>query len=177
MQCESKEMASGLLFSLRDELDRWLGAVRGGNGTWAPAVDMFEENGELRIEMELPGVEATDVEIQCHGLEVTVRALSAEPRAPQEAALQERRRGTYERTLTVSPDWSTRGTQASFKDGLLTLRIPEAPAPEGPRRINLELDRASEAEPERGGMNGAYRLGGAMLLPTMIGSRLDEDQA
>jgi hypothetical protein len=39
------------------------------------------------------------------------------------------------------------------------------------------LDRASEAEPERVGMNGVYRLGGAMLLPTMIGGRLDEDQA
>jgi HSP20 family protein len=141
---------------------------------------MYAIDGELLIEMELPGVEPTDVEIQCHGLEVAVRALSTEPRAPSDAVIQERRRGAYERTLAVSPDWNPSGARASFQDGVLTLRLPAAPAPEGPRRIHLEMETSATAtlgEPERAGTNGNYRLDRAILLPTMIGGRLDEDEA
>src|SRR5688500_3888792 len=105
MQIESKEVANGLLFSLRDELDRWLGAVRGGNGTWVPAADMYTDNSELHIEIELPGVEASDVEILTEGQELTIRALSSDPRAPKDAVVMERRRGTYERTLQLPYGW------------------------------------------------------------------------
>src|SRR3954447_25064815 len=105
MQTESKDVAGGMLFALRDELDRWLGAVRGGNGTWVPATDMYEEDGDLHLEIDLPGVEGSDVEILTEGQDLTVRALSSDPRSPKGATMLERRRGTYERTLNLPQGW------------------------------------------------------------------------
>jgi HSP20 family protein len=137
MQSESREVVGGMLFQLRDELDRWLGAVRGGNGTWVPATDMYEEDGELHLEMELPGVEASDVEILTEGQELTIRALSADPRSPKGAALLERRRGTYERTLSLPYGWDATRAKADFHNGILTLRVPQAVEPEKARRITL----------------------------------------
>ena len=137
MQIESREVANGLLFALRDELDRWLGAVRGGNGTWVPAADMYQEGTELHIEIELPGVEGSDVEILTEGQELTIRALSSDPRAPKEAHLMERRRGTYERTLTLPGSWDATRAKADFQNGVLTLRVPQAVEPERARRITL----------------------------------------
>src|SRR5687768_497556 len=115
VQSESKNVAAGLLFELRDELDRWLGAVRGGNGTWVPATDMYEADGELYVEIEIPGVESSDVEILTEGRELTIRALSSDPRSPKEADLLERRRGTYERTLPMPGGWDATRARAEFQ--------------------------------------------------------------
>jgi HSP20 family protein len=137
MNGETREMAGGMLFQLRDELDRWLGAVRGGNGTWVPATDMYEEDGEFHIEMELPGIEASDVEILTEGQELTIRALSSDPRCPKNAELLERRRGAYERTVALPYGWDATRAKADFHNGVLTLRIPHAVEPEKARRITL----------------------------------------
>ena len=137
MQTESRQVACGMLFQLRDELDRWLGAVRGGNGTWVPATDMYEEDGDLHLEIELPGVEASDVEILTEGQDLTIRALSSDPRCPKGAEMLERRRGTYERTLTLPYGWDATRAKADFHNGILTLRVPQAVEPEKARRITL----------------------------------------
>jgi HSP20 family protein len=137
MQTESRQISCGMLFQLRDELDRWLGAVRGGNGTWVPATDMYEEDGDLHLEIELPGVEASDVEILTEGQELTIRALSSDPRCPKGAEMLERRRGTYERTLSLPYGWDATRAKADFHNGILTLRVPQAVEPEKARRITL----------------------------------------
>src|ERR1051325_1969882 len=117
MQTESRDVTGGMLFQLREELDHWLGAVRGGNGTWVPATDMYEEDGELHLEIELPGVEGTDVEIFTEGQELTIRALSSAPLSPKGAELLERRRGTYERTLNIPGGWDPLRSKADFHNG------------------------------------------------------------
>ena len=137
MDTESRGAANGLLFQLRDELDRWLGMVRGGNGTWPPATDVYEVDGELYIEMEMPGVEACDIEIVTEEQDVTVRALSSDPRPPKNAELMERRRGTFERTLNISLGWDGSRSKADFRNGVLTLRCPRAIEPEKAHRISL----------------------------------------
>lgn len=179
MLSETREAESGLLFVLREELDRWLGAVRGGNGTWSPATDMFVDEGELFVEVEIPGVAPGDVEILTEGPGLTIRALSADPRSPGGADLLERRRGTYERTFTIPLDWDPSSAQASLRDGVLTLRIPRAP---GARRIELEGERQTAAgaapEPaERTNGNGLSRPGvSGFLMPSVIGGSIEKDK-
>jgi HSP20 family protein len=138
MHPDIRDASSGLLFALRDELERWLGAVRGGNGTWAPAMDMYEDDGELYIEMELPGVSVGDVEILASGQEIIIRAPVASPPPPAKSLVMERRRGSYERRLALDSQWDAGKTRAEFQDGLLTLRLPQVPQMEGTKRIRLE---------------------------------------
>src|SRR5687768_4996411 len=101
MLSETRDSGSGLLFQIREELDRWVGSVRGGNGTWSPATDMYVDEGELYVEVEVPGVDPGDVEILTEGMGLTVRAVSADPQPPKDSEILERRRGTYERHLQV----------------------------------------------------------------------------
>lgn len=183
MLSESREAGSSLLFSLREELDRWLGAVRGGNGTWSPATDMYPDEGELLIEMEMPGVDAGDVEILSEGQELTVRALTSDPLPPKNAQVMERRRGNYERTLFIPHDWDPGSTSAALKDGILTLRVPKAPEPEGARRIELggfgvaSTRPATNGSPVSPGGNGHSRPAPpAFLLPAVIGGAVDPGQ-
>jgi HSP20 family protein len=145
MQSESREMTSGLLFALRDELERWLGAVRGGNGCWAPATDMYQDDGELYIEMELPGVAPGDIEILAERSEIRIRATSRVPSPPSETLIHERRRGTYERTLHLGDRWDGEKARADFEHGLLSLRVPMAPVSDGARRIPLDSAKVPSA--------------------------------
>jgi HSP20 family protein len=138
MHPDIRDASSGLLFALRDELERWLGAVRGGNGTWAPSMDMYEDDGELYIEMELPGVGAGEVEILANGQDLVIRAPVASPPPPAKSLVMERRRGSYERRVTLENQWDTTKTRAEFQDGLLTLRLPRIPQAEGTKRIRLD---------------------------------------
>jgi hypothetical protein len=50
----------------------------------------------------------------------------------------ERRRGSYERRVTLENQWDTTKTRAEFQDGLLTLRLPRIPQAEGTKRIRLD---------------------------------------
>jgi HSP20 family protein len=145
MQSESRETGSGLLFALRDELERWLGAVRGGNGSWVPATDMYEDEGELYIEMELPGVAPGDIEILAEKSEIRIRASSRVPSPPSQTMIHERRRGTYERTLDLGDRWEGEKARADFEHGVLTLRVPLAPVTEGARRIPLDSAKQPSA--------------------------------
>ena len=143
MHPDIRDASSGLLFALRDELERWLGAVRGGNGTWAPAMDMYEDDAELYIEMELPGVAVGEVEILASGQEIIIRAPVASPPPPARSLVMERRRGSYERRLSLETHWDAGKARAEFQDGLLTLRLPRVPQIEGTKRIRLEQAKAA----------------------------------
>lgn len=200
MLSESKETGSGLLFALRDELDRWLGSVRGGNGTWSPATDRYVDEGELYVEVELPGVDAGDVEILTEGSELTVRAVTSDAQPPRGAELQERRRGTYERKYQIPLDWDPTSAHATLKDGVLTLRIPRAPEPEGARRIELKSTAGTTSNPivqpapvashspiippsrpeplaDRPNGNGLPRPGNpGFLVPSVVGGPIEKDK-
>jgi HSP20 family molecular chaperone IbpA len=185
MHSETKEMGAGLLFTLREELDRWLGMVRGGNGTWVPATDMYADEGELFVEIELPGVEKADIEVLREGHELTVRAATTDPRAPREAELLERRRGTYERTLHLPSQWDVSRTHASFENGILTLRAPLAPEPEGLQRIDVDAPASHSAlgssvpigRDDRPRANGSSAAPSppSFILPAVIGGSIDGD--
>lgn len=195
MMPETREMGSGVLFALREELDRWLGSVRGGNGNWSPSTDMYMDEGELFIEVELPGVEACDVEILNEGHELTIRALSSDAKTPKGATMTERRRGTYERKLMIPSDMNAVAANADLKDGVLTLRIPRAVESEGARRIELGRSAvgstpspapvahnpgssvptgAQPLTPTNG--NGAPKPNPAFLVPSVIGGPAEKEE-
>lgn len=182
MLSETRDSGSSLLFQIREELDRWVGSVRGGNGTWSPATDMYVDEGELYVEVEIPGVDPGDVEILTEGVELTVRAVSADPQPPKSSEIVERRRGTYERKFSVSLDWDLDNTHASMRDGVLTLRIPPAP---GARRVEVETTATLEPAPllhtnrheplmERPNGNGIPRPT-PFLVPSVIGGTVDKE--
>lgn len=132
------------LFTLRREMDRLFDDTFGraaGNGTasaWTPAVDVREEDDAFVFELELPGVAPDGVEVTADN---GVLSVSGEKRAQHEREQErwhiiERSHGSFRRTFSLPQNVNEEAIEASFEDGLLTVRVPKAEVPK-PRKIDV----------------------------------------
>ena len=131
---------SSPIFGLRREIDRLFDDTfaRDGN-TFTPAVDIKENNNEIRLELELAGMKPEDVEIIAeHGV-LTVRGEKrSERKEGDESRYQvvERTYGTFMRTFQLPQGIDADQIKAEFDNGVLTLHIPKSALPQ-PKRIEI----------------------------------------
>lgn len=106
--------------------DVWGGYLTSDNGTpgWIPPVDVVEENGDIRISVELPGVKPEDVKVS-----VENSVLSIEGQKPQ--------RGTFARAFTLPSTVDAERIKALYEHGVLTLSLPRIEQAK-PRQIAIE---------------------------------------
>lgn len=106
-----------------------------------PRLDMHETDSALRLTIELPGMDAKDVEITCTDHLLTLRG---EKRAEHETAegahhIVERRYGRFERSLPLPAGLDTARAEATFDKGVLSLTFPKTPeAKAATRRIEVK---------------------------------------
>jgi HSP20 family protein len=105
-----------------------------------PALDVFEKEGKLHIDAELPGMKDKDIEI-----EVTQDALtiSGEKRDEREVKGEgyyrtERSYGSFRRQVALPAGADTDKVEARFKDGVLKIEVPIKAAAE-PARKRIEV--------------------------------------
>jgi HSP20 family protein len=136
-----------LMRRLSDELDRAFATSfglptwgRGGEeqGLWAPAVEVRQEEGNLIVTTDLPGInkENVKVEVTSEGL-----AISGERRSEHETKRQgfyrsERSYGRFYRQVPLPDGIDADKAKAQFKDGVLEVQIP---LPESMQRRNREI--------------------------------------
>ncbi len=126
------------LVSLQERMNRlfddsFRGVARTGEedwalgGSWAPAVDIFELEGNIVLKAELPGVEAKDVDIR---VENNVLTLRGERKFDNEVKREsyhrvERSYGTFSRSFTLPTVVDTGNIKAEFKEGVLRVTLPK----------------------------------------------------
>ena len=93
---------------------------------WLPLADVYETAESFLIELEVPGLDKDDIEIQVQGDELTVRGQRhmKGPR-PERFYRMERHYGPFSRTFTLSEDVDGDRVTAEFSDGLLRLEAPK----------------------------------------------------
>lgn len=98
-----------------------------------PAVDLYEKGDAVIVEAELPGVDPddVDVEISDHHLVIRGQVRRSEERHEGGVYRQERRFGAFVRTIPLPEDVDVDRASASFRRGILELRLPKK---EGRRR-------------------------------------------
>ena len=111
-------------------------------GTWAPAVDIYEQNGNVVLKAELPGVDAKEVDIR---LENNILTLSGERKIDNEVKREsyhrvERRYGSFTRAITLPQTVDTEKVEATFDNGVLTITLPKAEAAR-PKTIKVEAKK------------------------------------
>ena len=121
------------------------GQARQGTRRWAPAVDLFERDESLVLKADLPGLAEEDVKIELHD---NVLTISGERQADFEEKQNgyyriERAFGGFSRSLTLPEGVDADKIGASFRNGVLEVRIPK-PEQKQPRRIEI----ASNDEPK-----------------------------
>lgn len=92
-----------------------------------PRVDMYEEEGQLVIKTELPGIDKKDIDISLEGDRLTIKAEKKEE-VKEEATHHTRERyyGRYFRSVTLPYPIEEENISATFDNGVLELRLPKA---------------------------------------------------
>jgi HSP20 family protein len=101
-----------------------------------PKLDMLEEDNELVIRAEMPGVSRKDLDISLEDGAITIRAEKKEETKEGDETThytRERRFGSYYRYMTLPARVDAEKVTATLKKGLLEIRLPKAEAPERKR--------------------------------------------
>jgi HSP20 family protein len=131
---------SSPVFGLRREIDRLFDDtfVRDG-ANWSPAVDIKETEGEITLDLELPGIKPEDVELTAENGVLTVRGEKKSERKEGEENryhVVERTYGSFLRTFQLPQGIDEDQINAGFEHGVLSIRIPKAALPQ-PKRIQI----------------------------------------
>lgn len=105
-----------------------------------PAVNLVDAGEELVLQVELPGVRKRDLELLASERTITLAAQARqEPEASSEGTVLvgEFAPVVYRRTIPLPAACNTGRSQASLKDGWLTLRIPKKDPSAGLKRIDV----------------------------------------
>ena len=93
----------------------------------APAVDLFEDKNEIVVKAELPGMEKENVEVKLtdHMLTIKGEKKKAEEIKEENYYRSERSYGSFIRTLELPADVHADKVKATFKNGVLEVRLPK----------------------------------------------------
>lgn len=130
---------------LQRELDRMFArvdtAIGSGPhrfGTWLPETDVEQTEDATVFKLDLPGMTADQVKVGVHDHLVTVSGERHEEHEDKHEGFLSRERavGHFERSLRLPANVKDDEIQASFKDGVLTIKVPRV-AESKPRQITI----------------------------------------
>lgn len=116
---------------------RWSGALAPWTG-WFPQLDLVESDSEVTLRAELPGVNADDLKIELSGNMLTLSGEKSEEKDEKHGDYRhcERRFGSFRRTVQLPAEVDPEKVDATFKDGVLHLKLLKHPGVR-PKRIKV----------------------------------------
>ena len=130
---------------LRCEMDRLLNGFLGSTGelSWPmsgrgrPAVNVWETEDSLKVELELPGLKSDDVHLSVVGEELSIKV--DRPDVQQTGVTYHRRErgvGSFARVLRLPVEVDADRVEAELRHGVLTITLPKAESAR-PRKIEV----------------------------------------
>jgi len=152
---------------MQEEMDRAFGSFFGqpwggggmaqGRSGWSPSVDVYENDQEIVVKAEVPGVEPEDLDVTCTEDALVIRGESRREEDREEGGWHrtERRFGRFERQIPLPPGARPDDAQANFRNGVLELRIPKSEeAQQRTRRIPIGGVAGSKGGETSGAIEG-----------------------
>jgi HSP20 family protein len=99
-----------------------------GNWAWAPDVEIFHRNNELVIRADLPGLSRDDVKVEVTEDHLTIQGERKQEHEETREGFyrSERSYGSFFRNVPLPPGTMSDQAKATFKDGVLEIRMPSA---------------------------------------------------
>jgi HSP20 family protein len=116
--------------------------VGGVTKNWVPAVDIFEaDNHDLVIKADLPEVNREDISITFENNVLTLKGERKRDESARREHFQrvERSYGSFTRSFTLPATVDAAKIAASYKDGVLTVRLPRREESK-PKQISVNID-------------------------------------
>ena len=104
------------------------------------ALDVCETDDSLVVEASLPGFGSDDVDISVVGNTLTIKGEKKQEEEKNEGKYHylERRRGAFQRVITLPAEMNAEAAEAVFENGELTLTLPKVEEAK-PKRIEVKV--------------------------------------
>ena len=106
-----------------------------------PAIEMTETDKAYKVTVEVPGIDAADIEVNVENDTLVVSGEKKEEREEKERDFyrSERSYGAFERRIALPPGADADKIKAKAKNGVLAITLPKsAEAKNNKRRIEIE---------------------------------------
>lgn len=106
-----------------------------------PAVDVYEEGDDLVVKAELPGLSKDQIEVQIADRTLTIKGEKqrSEDVRQSDYFRSERMYGAFSRSLSLPVEVKAEAATATFKDGVLEIRLPKTEEPgKRPRKVEIQ---------------------------------------
>jgi HSP20 family protein len=131
--------------ALQNRVNSLLRDYNGENGpvagaSFAPAVDIYEDNQKVVLKLEVPGIEEKDLDVRVENRTLTVkgeRKFEAEEKEENFHRI-ERRYGSFYRAFTLPSTVDTENVDAKYNAGVLKLELKKKPEAQ-PKQIKVNV--------------------------------------
>ena len=148
---ENQETDLSPLVSLRGEMDRLFDSFlrdpfgmmdwpHWGTGKWSPAIDIAEDEKEVSVRAELPGIDPKDLDVTVVGNQLILSGEKRETSEIKEKGVfhSETHYGSFRRSVALPEGVDTEHVEAEYSHGVLTLRLPKT-VPADQKRIEVKV--------------------------------------
>ena len=126
-------LRQGPLGTLREEMEQLVSRAFGEDvALWPserilPSLDLAETAASVEVRMDIPGMEAKDIDIQVNGNLLTISGERKEEHEEKGKTFHrvERRVGSFSRTVTLPCPVREEAVDAQYKSGILTVKLPK----------------------------------------------------
>lgn len=108
---------------------------------WGLAVDVVENKDDFTIKASIPGINPDDLDISFTDDTLTIKGEIKSDNEVKENKyhLRERRHGSFSRSISLPTKIKGDAIEASYQNGVLTLRLPKSEEVK-PKRIAIKVD-------------------------------------
>jgi len=103
---------------------------------WYPAADVYENDGEYTVAVDLPGIDRATLDISVDDNRLSIRGKRTETGATQHRG--ECPRGKFLRTFSVPAAVDQNDIRADYKDGVLRVHLPKRPEQKA-QRVEIKI--------------------------------------
>lgn len=109
-------------------------------GEWLPDMDVLEQEGNIVMRMDLPGMKREDIDVAIEGEMLVVRGQRKEEKETKEEDYYcaERATGSFYRSMRLPEGSNPDAIEATYKDGVLEIRAPRPETPE-PKKLKVAV--------------------------------------
>ena len=117
--------------------------------SFAPPVDIYEDEHNITLKMEVPGIDEKDIDVRIENNTLTVRGERKFEKEEKEENFRrvERQYGSFTRSFTLPSSVETENIQANYDKGVLEIRLAKK-AEAKPKQIKVKVggERTLEAK-------------------------------
>jgi HSP20 family protein len=120
------------------------------SGTFVPPVDIYEDEHNITLKLEVPGIQEKDLDIQLENNTLTVKGERKFETEEKEENFHriERRYGSFVRSFTLPNTVDPENVQASYENGIVKITLAKR-AEAKPKQIKVGTGASKTIEPRK----------------------------